>query len=200
MKSGIWYALLIACNLVLCGVLFYKNVQVSECVKQKLEFGDSIQSLNSENLRLLEHTSLSYAYGDFNRIDNIRLKNEKGKILSLSELVSSGYKLIVRFRRTHCLLCVKEFSELLNRHLQNAEQVVYVIDEEVRKNLDFYKTYLNLNGLICVTEKVDERIDNEGRPYVFRIGGDLSVDYLYFPMFGMSIVSNLYIEEVVKEI
>ena len=200
MKGKILYALLIACILVLCGVLLYKNIQINNCVKQKLELADSIQSLNVENLKLLENASLPYTYGDFNRVDNIQLKNEKDEMHFLTELVSSGYKLIIRVQRTNCLVCVKEFCELLNKHLQKNEQVIYLIDNEIKRDLDFYKTYLNLNGLIYVTEKVSEQIDYENRPYVFRISKDLLVDYLYFPISNIPNISNQYIEKVIKEL
>lgn len=199
MKGKLLFAVVIGCNLLLCYFLFFKKRQMENCVKVELFLRDSIETLNSENLKMIEHMSLVYEHEDFNQMDNIVLKNEKGEQEPLMDMASSGCRLIFRLQKGNCLLCIKEFNEVLGKHSQNNVQVAYVIDSGISENLEFYKTYLGLDGSIYVAEKVNEQIDNENRPYIFLLNKDLSVDYLYFPMYGVPVIASQYVEKVISK-
>lgn len=118
-------------------------------------------------------------------IDDIRLTNEKGDTLFLSNLAQQN-KIIYRISELHCNSCVVHEFDNLKKSIPSNKNLLILSYYQNPRNLIIFKRINNLKDFE-IYNLMDENIQNliidkYGTPYMFIIDKHLKISNLFIPL------------------
>ena len=176
--------------------LFYYNQQIKKNVKQQNLLLDSLERITNNSFDLERNTEIGFQNENISLHQEIVLKDENGKSISLKNIVNKQAKLVFRFSEFSCSTCLKQLNELINHKADDFKNnIVFISNYSDKEKLEFFRVYLNIHYKIYTSDNLYLPIDNEGIPYFFILDNDMISKMFFIPIPNNNKLSNKYLEK-----